>query len=1313
MVDAPSLAPRPPLGAGLSGQSPLLRQPATTTSTPNPNPTTTTTTTSQHVGLSQPPQLQLAGQLTTTMPLPVGHCQDQGLNPAGDDSRRRGSQAAQQLFAKEPSQRPLLVHPPGHGPVPSPVAAPAPAPAPPPVSRAAPSSIWGREGGVEAASSSFTPGLGSAQAARWALRTPNALSGSHMPLIADVVYPCVHVLLTCATRGNACCHACLHALPGRAEDVSARNVIHLAPSPKLLSRHAVGEAGAMAPSPVTTQPAHMARLHGSQDTAGKAGTLSPLLAPSQQFTTRSHASTLKPGDQPASPLPVHNSAHKASATRASPQTFSAAQVLAHFLAFVHAPVSQVGHRKISDPGDSLRHVMSGEWSERDGLSGHGAGTDSGRPSGRGRGSGNGAGDIRVAKPGVGLGPMRAWLQRVADAIWLPPVILPHTHGWYRRWLHLVAAAAVIAAIVEPFVAAFSHEALWCGSLGTIQSVITTSIFTMDMVLMFRVAYQVGGILRPACTSSTVHEIAWQYATTMFGWDLLFTFPFTWAVLSQDPSMGGNLQASHALMALVFLRLGWLYRLVPIFEALDKAMVLGQLALILLRSGLVLLFSCHWFACAFYLVARVEAAGQSQGGSSWVGNAWFRFDDLNTMSRYVLSMYFAVGSFAGLGDGDLHAVTPAEAVAVILFLSYNLFAVSYITGKPAPCYPAGVGRSITMLIIKGDKRMERFRDKRTQLSSFAKKMAVPQVLTASMQEHLEMEHKSDQAPDEQVLSIYPSCLRRAVMRHIYGNALRMCYLFRGCSAMFLDAVMSMTCVELFMPYVTIINEGDVMNELFVIVSGTVEINKQGASATAAIMSRKAGLASHNSYTTSFTNSMGDSQNFSLRKGRSGGKSMAGSRSGSQSARGGTSSARMAGVQNTVLTTNDVFGDLAFLADVSSAETVISTSLVKVLTLRKPAYDILVTRFPEEIRIVNDNLLKKAEGDMRVELATAADSAQLSPRQLEVIKQYTMGDLSPSDMPPDIKAEVKASLTVQQVVQMESLDEVKSMVRTYAENIDKLRIYSFLNAAAAGNVEAVRTMVDKDLSVDCMVRQPPALTPYHPNHSDSGSGSLGTGASTTALRRLCSAYLRFEAVRTGQDACINILLDHGAEGIGRDVAQVPARCVLPGCPGCRLGLKGVFLASQLCNCVFEKDYLKLRRMMRAGADHQCGGTTTRAVQCVHHPTPPHPLAGQAMAPLHIMAAEADIKGVRLLLEVGGAMVDTKDRWGHTALDEAKRVNASPVIAYLAPLMLLAAEGKIRCAAKPMAPRLQVLMATQPALLLTAGFPRPYLTPGASQV
>ncbi|GFH06652.1 uncharacterized protein HaLaN_01318 [Haematococcus lacustris] len=123
----------------------------------------------------------------------------------------------------------------------------------------------------------------------------------------------------------------------------------------------------------------------------------------------------------------------------------------------------------------------------------------------------------------------------------------------------------------------------CGSLGTIQSVITTSIFTMDMVLMFRVAYQ-----DPETGMYIVDgaRIAWHYATTMFGWDLLFTFPFTWAVLSQDPSVGGNLQAAHALMALVFLRLGWLYRLVPIFEALDKAMVLGQLALILLRSGLV-------------------------------------------------------------------------------------------------------------------------------------------------------------------------------------------------------------------------------------------------------------------------------------------------------------------------------------------------------------------------------------------------------------------------------------------------------------------------------------------------------------------------------------------------------------------------------------------------------------------------------------------------------------------------------------------------------------------------------------------------------
>jgi len=47
---------------------------------------------------------------------------------------------------------------------------------------------------------------------------------------------------------------------------------------------------------------------------------------------------------------------------------------------------------------------------------------------------------------------------------------------------------------------------------------------------------------------------------------------------------------------------------------------------------IMFFSTHWFACIFYLIARIESAGNPDFGGSWVGQAWSRFEGLNTMSR---------------------------------------------------------------------------------------------------------------------------------------------------------------------------------------------------------------------------------------------------------------------------------------------------------------------------------------------------------------------------------------------------------------------------------------------------------------------------------------------------------------------------------------------------------------------------------------------------------------------------------------------------------------------------------------------------------
>lgn len=53
---------------------------------------------------------------------------------------------------------------------------------------------------------------------------------------------------------------------------------------------------------------------------------------------------------------------------------------------------------------------------------------------------------------------------------------------------------------------------------------------------------------------------------------------------------------------------------------------------------------------------------------------------------------------------------------------------------------------------------------------------------------------------QVLSIYPSTIRRRILRHLYQTPMQQCYLFADCKQKFLDALMAAARVELFMPQV---------------------------------------------------------------------------------------------------------------------------------------------------------------------------------------------------------------------------------------------------------------------------------------------------------------------------------------------------------------------------------------------------------------------------------------------------------------------------------------------------------------------------------
>ncbi|KAJ9532882.1 hypothetical protein QJQ45_010984 [Haematococcus lacustris] len=637
---------------------------------------------------------------------------------------------------------------------------------------------------------------------------------------------------------------------------------------------------------------------------------------------------------------------------------------------------------------------------------------------------------------------------------------------------------------------------------------------------------------------------------------------------------------------------------------------------------------------FYLLARMEADGRDNMQGSWVGNAWFRFEGKDTMSRYILALYFSVSAFVGLGDGDLYETTPTEALFLILYLSYNVVALAYVLG------------TITMMLVKGDKRVKRFREEVVTLLGFADMNDVPEGLQGSMREYLELQFNSEQPSDEQVLSAYPVALRRKVVRHLYAPALQQCYLFRGTSAMFLDAVMSASRVELFMPKVHILTEGDVMVEMFVVVEGKVQLTRAGAGPPPKLLP-----------TTTVDSSQPSTEDLSQHSGMSftGSSRMSGNFTSSMGSMGSTGS-MSSKLGAHVLGQSDCFGDVGFFADISSPETVVSMTVVRVLIFPRQAYDSLVDTFPEQMRIMMDNLLHKAENDMRFELLCAQDRAQLSEEQVELVSQYTTGNLSPDDMPPDLMAEVKRMLTSAQVQMLETLSLVKSVVLDFAEKVDKLRVYAYLNSAAAGNLVAIKDMIDKGLPVDSMDydKRTGLMLACHEGHTRVVRYLLEKGADASLVDNFGNTAM-FEAVREGKDECVHIMREFTAE----------------------LGVAGITLAAQLCNCMYERNYEKLRRILRAGADPNAADYDERCA-------------------LHISAAEGDLEGVRIMVEEGGAKVDLADRWGHTGLSEARRVAAHQVEDYLQPLMQLA--GK--------APTFAQLRLTAPAKLLAAGVQPKYL-------
>ncbi|GLI61752.1 hypothetical protein VaNZ11_004204 [Volvox africanus] len=848
-----------------------------------------------------------------------------------------------------------------------------------------------------------------------------------------------------------------------------------------------------------------------------------------------------------------------------------------------------------------------------------------------------------------LGPGEGMLRRLNAAVqntfaFLTKrmVILPET-SWYQVWWFFYAVAiAMVSCWVEPFQMAFQHPGVptSISGMSIIEYVIIVT-FLMDFLLKFFVAYfdpETGVLV------TTQPKMAFAYCKSVkFTLDLMGCFPYDMLVTAIARRCGATTKAQESVDWLKLMALSRAYRVFDLFHVLDYRMMLSQGTLMLLRNYIYVFFTAHWAACIFFHIAQEESNVGRGADDSWVARNAEAFLDRPLFQQYILSLYFTVTIFTSMGDGRLYPFTIAELSTMIVYLLFNLFLGAYIIG------------TVTIMMVRADEHSKSFRESMSHLHEYSRENDLPERLYKAMREHLEVHFDSMQTTDDSVLSIYPTTIRRLVLRHLYLQPVRNCYLFKGCKQRFLDALLTAARVELFLPGVEIMAEGDNVMDLLIVMLGECLVSRGGQRiggvyGTSTVSASGIGSEAN----ISFLNSRGPSETGSL-----GGQSVGGSCSSSVGKGGETSLSVQGSADRSVHnitggatpllspggisllppvpgTTakvlnlssplkkgpSDVLAEIAFFTDAASYETVVGRTPVRVLSLPKASWELLAQQFPQQAKLILDNVQRAAETAVVDNLKQAAMAHQLTASQLHVALSLVSGNGFADSTDPMVLAETRDALTHHQMEMITRLDDMRTVAEAHTRKCDEMRTFEFLNTAAQGDVESLRTMLAQGISpntADYDGRTGLMLSSAK-GHDEMVQLLLDAGAEKNKTDAFGISALA-EAVKNEHDSTIELMLKYGAT----------------------LGAGGLAVASEMCTAVYEGNLVKLRRLLRSGA-------------------PPDACDYDKRSALHIAGAEGNLAAVKLLIEEGGADPNFQDRWGNTALDEARRVGATPVVAYL---------------------------------------------------
>ncbi|PON57923.1 Voltage dependent potassium channel [Parasponia andersonii] len=448
---------------------------------------------------------------------------------------------------------------------------------------------------------------------------------------------------------------------------------------------------------------------------------------------------------------------------------------------------------------------------------------------------------------------------------------------YRNWQSFLVLLVFYTAWVSPFEFGFLDRPR--GSLAVIDNVVN-AFFAIDIIVTFFVAYL------DKTTYLLVDSpqlIAKRYAKTWLVLDIVSTIPSEVAKEILPPPLKTygyfNMLRLWRLrrVSAMFARLEkdrkysyfWVrYSKLICVSNLDKHLAQSY------NSSSVTLFTVHFAGCFFYFLA----AHYRDPGRTWIGTSMENFREQSLWVRYVTSMYWSIVTLTTIGYGDLHPVNSAEMVFDIFYMLFILGLQAYLIGNMTNLVVHGTARTRQFCLGKyfnplslnkwallgglvneclyysvweklnapqktslSTSGKSRHRDTIQAASGFAQRNQLPERLQEQMLAHLCLKYRTDSEglQQQETLDSLPKAIRSSISHFLFYSLVDNVYLFRGVSNDLLFQLVSEMKAEYIPPKEDVILQNEAPTDLYILVTGSVELIMQRSGAEQVVGEAKNG------------------------------------------------------------------------------------------------------------------------------------------------------------------------------------------------------------------------------------------------------------------------------------------------------------------------------------------------------------------------------------------------------------------------------------------------------------------------------------------